>query len=235
MDWVQLHLALNHVPVIGVPLLTLMLGAAWVFRQPQVVRFVMWCLLVLAGLAIAIKFTGDFAADALQQELAPLREMVTAHEESADQATTGVFFLGVAAAAALFAGRKGRLIPLWALAATLVVGLATSLLYARSAHKGGLIKHPELHGISARDMEAGNVSVRLHHGGTHGAKPKAEVVADALAGIKERGRRTALPACIARPASHSSVRWTTNLCCSETPATSSRSRTSVRLKSWRRF
>ena len=40
--------------------------------------------------------------------------------------------------------------------------------------------------IGGRDMEAGAVSVRLHHGGPQGAKPKAEVVADILAGIKER-------------------------------------------------
>jgi threonyl-tRNA synthetase len=40
--------------------------------------------------------------------------------------------------------------------------------------------------IGGRDMEAGVVSVRLHHGGPQGAKPKAEVVADILASIKER-------------------------------------------------
>ena len=40
--------------------------------------------------------------------------------------------------------------------------------------------------IGGRDMEAGAVSVRLHHGGPQGAKPKAEVMADILAGIKER-------------------------------------------------
>ena len=40
--------------------------------------------------------------------------------------------------------------------------------------------------IGCRDMEAGAVSVRLHHGGPQGAKPKAEVVADILASIKER-------------------------------------------------
>ena len=40
--------------------------------------------------------------------------------------------------------------------------------------------------IGGRDMEAGNVSVRLHHVGPQGAKPKAEVVADILASIKER-------------------------------------------------
>ncbi len=40
--------------------------------------------------------------------------------------------------------------------------------------------------IGGKDMEAGNVSVRLDHGGPQGAKPKAEVVAKILADIKER-------------------------------------------------
>ena len=40
--------------------------------------------------------------------------------------------------------------------------------------------------IGSRDMEAGNVSVRLHGKGMVGAKPKAEVVADILQAIRER-------------------------------------------------
>jgi threonyl-tRNA synthetase len=40
--------------------------------------------------------------------------------------------------------------------------------------------------IGPRDMEAGNVSLRLHGKGNQGAKPKGEVVADILAAIKER-------------------------------------------------
>ena len=40
--------------------------------------------------------------------------------------------------------------------------------------------------IGGRDMDAGAVSVRLHGKGPQGAKPKAEVVADILASIKER-------------------------------------------------
>jgi threonyl-tRNA synthetase len=40
--------------------------------------------------------------------------------------------------------------------------------------------------IGSRDLEAGNVSVRLHGKGNVGAKPKAEVVAEILASIKER-------------------------------------------------
>ncbi len=40
--------------------------------------------------------------------------------------------------------------------------------------------------IGGRDMDAGNVSVRLHGKGNVGAKPKGEVVADILQSIKER-------------------------------------------------
>ena len=40
--------------------------------------------------------------------------------------------------------------------------------------------------IGGRDMEAGDVSVRLHGKGNVGAKPKAEVVAEILAAIRER-------------------------------------------------
>lgn len=40
--------------------------------------------------------------------------------------------------------------------------------------------------IGPRDMEAGAVSVRFHHGGPQGAKPTAEVITKILADIKER-------------------------------------------------
>ena len=40
--------------------------------------------------------------------------------------------------------------------------------------------------LGGRDLEAGQVSVRLHSKGPQGAKPRAEVVADILASIKER-------------------------------------------------
>jgi threonyl-tRNA synthetase len=40
--------------------------------------------------------------------------------------------------------------------------------------------------VGPRDMQAGNVSVRLHGKGNVGAKPRAEVIADILASIRER-------------------------------------------------
>ena len=40
--------------------------------------------------------------------------------------------------------------------------------------------------IGPRDLEAGNVSVRVHGKGNQGAKPKAEAVAEIHTAIRER-------------------------------------------------
>ena len=40
--------------------------------------------------------------------------------------------------------------------------------------------------IGGRDMESGNISVRLHSKGPQGAHPRAKVIADILQSIKER-------------------------------------------------
>jgi hypothetical protein len=48
-------------------------------------------------------------------------------------------------------------------------------------------------------MEAGQVSVRLHSSGPQGAKLKAEVVADILASLKERGCKKTVCSCCLKP------------------------------------
>jgi threonyl-tRNA synthetase len=40
--------------------------------------------------------------------------------------------------------------------------------------------------IGARDLEAGNVSVRLHGKGNVGARPKGEIIAEIVKAIAER-------------------------------------------------
>lgn len=144
MNWTHLHLALNHVPVIGTPFLLLLLAWGWARRSEDIRRLALAWLVPFAVLAIALKFTGDFAAEESSGRLEPVREWVERHEQAADQATTGIFLLGVAAAVAGYLGRGGRRAPAWSLALVLLLGLATCLLLARAANFGGQIAHPHL-------------------------------------------------------------------------------------------
>ena len=144
MDWVKAHLALNHVSVIGTPFLALLLGWGWFRRREELVRLGLWWITIFSVISIALKFTGDFAAEQKGSDLAEVKRFVDRHEQSADQATAAVFLMGVAAGVALFAGRKRGRVPVWALAMTLLMAIGSGVMLARTAHLGGEITHPEL-------------------------------------------------------------------------------------------
>lgn len=144
MSWTHLHLALNHIPVLGAPFLMLLLAWGCWKRSRDLTRTALWWFVAFAVLAIALKFIGDFAAEEASERLRPVGDYVTAHEQSADQATTGVFLLGIASAVAVFLGRETRSTPAWILGVVLFLALGTTLLMARAANLGGRINHPEV-------------------------------------------------------------------------------------------
>lgn len=150
MDWTHLHLALNHVPVLGTPFLLGFFLWSWARGQAVTLRFCLWLFVVLAVASIAIKFTGDFAAEALEKTPGFDKALIERHEQSADQATTGVFFMGIAAAVALFLSRGGRETPKWSLGLLALLALATFALMVRCANLGGHIRHPEIRPASAQ-------------------------------------------------------------------------------------
>src|SRR5688572_7889725 len=113
MDWLQLHLALNHISVIGFPFLVLLLTYAVIQRNDPIKRLAILWIALFAAVSIALKFTGDFAADQAGSKLDSVRNYVNAHEQSADQATTAIFLTGLAAALTAVLSRRQRPIPKW--------------------------------------------------------------------------------------------------------------------------
>jgi hypothetical protein len=144
MDWPHLHLALNHVPVLGTSFLLGILLWSWARSQAVTLRLSLWLFVVLAVVSVAIKFTGDFAAEEVGAGPGFDRALIEQHEESADQATAGVFFMGITAAVALLLSRGGRATPKWLLGLLALFALATFALMARTANFGGHIRHPEI-------------------------------------------------------------------------------------------
>ena len=144
MDWRQIHLALNHLPVIGLPLVVLLLLLGWKRRSEEVMRIALWAVALLAVAAVGIKFTGDFAAEQHAPLFVASKEFVNRHEQAGDQVTAAVFLLALSAALALWFGRAKRPLKFWTVLLVLALGVVTSALYVRCAHSGGQISHPEL-------------------------------------------------------------------------------------------
>lgn len=144
MNVVHLHLALNHVPVLGTLFVLLLLVAGYLKKSDELKRMSLWWFVVLMLVAIPIKFTGDLAYTATESAAWMDEELAVAHEQSADQATTGIFLLGIAAGAGLFQSRKGKAMPAWVYPAVVILALATFALMARAANLGGQIRHEEI-------------------------------------------------------------------------------------------
>ena len=157
MNWPHVHLALNHVPVLGTSFLGLLLMTAIARRSEEMKRVSLWGLFLLAAISIPIKFTGDFASESQQLRPELNTALVSHHEQTADQATTGVFLVGLLALAGLIAARRGKPVPTWAVTSVLIATLATFGLMLRTANSGGQIRHPEIRPSlskgSARDLK----------------------------------------------------------------------------------
>lgn len=138
----------------GVPFLLALMMWGMLRRSAEILRLSHGWMVLLCALSIALKFTGDFAAEEAKDRLAGSKAWVERHEQSADQATTGLFLLGVCSAVGWTTGRRPTGVPSWASWTSLTLGLITGVLVGRAAHLGGLISHPTLRGAASPEAGA---------------------------------------------------------------------------------
>jgi uncharacterized membrane protein len=143
MNPVQIHLMLNHVPVLGTAFVVLALGAGALLRNGTLIRFGLGVLVVVALTAVAVLFTGSSAEDRIEHLPGVSGRAIEAHEDVARPATIGLGVLGLLALASLVLSRRrapSRAVATGMLALTLACGG----VMAWTAHLGGMIRHPEL-------------------------------------------------------------------------------------------
>lgn len=143
MDWVHLHLALNHVPVLGTVFLFLLLCVGALRGSDELKRTSLAGFALLTLVSIPTKFTGDFAYEAVSEAAWLEVDRVEAHEQAADQATTAIFALGLASGIAWYRARR-RNVTRGNLIVTLILALLTCCLMGRAAYLGGQLRHTEI-------------------------------------------------------------------------------------------
>ena len=144
MNPVHLHLILNHLPVIGIPIGLALCLAGALRRERAVERAGLWVLLLFAVATPLAYLTGEPAEDALHQVPGVSGPHVEAHEESAEWALVSALLAGAAAGVALLLARRAKPIPVAARVGVWVLGALAALILARTANLGGQVHHPEL-------------------------------------------------------------------------------------------
>ena len=154
----QFHLLLNHVPVIGSIFALAVLAWGLLRRSPEVQRAAMLAMVVIAVFTVVAYLTGKGAEEVVEHLPGISHDLVEEHEEAALWAGWLLVATGLAAAWALWAGRGGRRAPGWTTGAVLLLGALGFAASARTAHLGGLIRHPEIRsdGVSAPASDDGD-------------------------------------------------------------------------------
>lgn len=146
INWAHVHLMINHVPVIGVPLAILLLFYGLAVKSEEIKKTSLGAFVLIALIAIPVYFTGEAAQDVIKNKNLPgvTESAIGRHEEAADLSITMMEILGVASFAGLYFGRRSGVVPKWMIAIVFVLSLATAVVVGYTANLGGQIRHTEI-------------------------------------------------------------------------------------------
>lgn len=142
MNYAYLHIAVNHVPILGTAFGVFLLLLGYLTKKSDFKKAGLW-LFILAGLAtIPTYITGDRGAEIVENLPGVVPNFIEPHEEAAEKTAIGLGVLGVLSIIALWLGRT-REIPKALVGVILVISLVVSGLCGYTASLGGQIHHEE--------------------------------------------------------------------------------------------
>ncbi|MCX6125861.1 MAG: hypothetical protein NTV34_14095 [Proteobacteria bacterium] len=140
----QLHLLVNHLPVVGFLGICLALLAATVLQSLEVKKFVLLATMIVGLTGLAPYLSGEPAEDVVEQLPGVSKDQIHEHEELAEKATILSVVTALAAGAALLLARKKPDTLKKSLPIVFSLSLVSAGLMAAAAHEGGKIRHPEI-------------------------------------------------------------------------------------------
>jgi hypothetical protein len=159
----QVHLALNHLPVVGALLASVVLVLGALVRNAPLRHFGLGLLVFAMVAALPVYFSGEPAEERIEHLPGVSEQTIEHHEDAALTALIAILVGGSIAGAALLTAAMRRDKAAQALfALALVSSVSATALLARAAHLGGQIRHDELRtpaNAGAR-LESGEVGSR---------------------------------------------------------------------------
>jgi len=144
MDAAHLHLMINHLPILGTPLVAGLLIWGMIRQSRDVLRTALGAAIVVAALSYPVFLTGEPAEEKVEDSAWLQERLVHEHEERAEAGLIAILLTGALGAVVLWQSRGGRGIPTTTTGLTLAGLLISSGLFGWSALAGGLIRHDEL-------------------------------------------------------------------------------------------
>lgn len=147
MNGAHWHLLVNHFPIIGGLVATIVLGFGLLRRNEAIVKLGFGLFLLMSVTTAITNQTGESAEHYLKSINALDRPRLHEHEEAADMANIGMYLTGLLSLLALVwqKAKEWRWLP----TLVFIVSLITFGLMANVGRLGGLIMHQELREAAA--------------------------------------------------------------------------------------
>ena len=144
LNGLLIHLIFNHIPVLLPVVGTAVLAVGFVIKLRQT-QFVGLTLIVIGALAtIPTYYSGTFAKNIAQNYALVTPQSIEVHAQAALYSFIAIEIVGCLGLLFIYLGWKGAVLPQKGLIAFIMLTMLASLLIARTAHLGGLIRHEEL-------------------------------------------------------------------------------------------
>ena len=142
-DWAHIHVMINHLPIIGLPIAAAVLALGMAQRSRDLLLAAALLTVVIGASSFAVKQTGERAEEAVEELAWADHETIHDHGEAGEKATIAALVAALTAAVVGWRLRGQAVITLGGPAVLLVLLLATAGLMAWTGLEGGEIRHDE--------------------------------------------------------------------------------------------
>jgi hypothetical protein len=145
MTLTHLHLMLNHLPIIGMVILSLLLLHAFIFKKENLIKIYLWYFAAVALISVPVFFTGDPSAEYLRALFPNANnELIENHETFGYISFIIILVLGVSGLLALKFFKGKEVLPSWFKYSFLTVTIVSVFAISWTAKTGGEIRHSEI-------------------------------------------------------------------------------------------
>lgn len=143
MNFAHIHLIINHVPMLTIPVALIFLAYALKRKDFGLKRFSLLMLVATAATVLPVYLTGEPAEKVIEHLPGVTEQVIEAHEEAAEFSLVVTLILGALGAATLIFANNVRIQRLLPIAVVLACIVAVGSL-GYTANLGGKIRHPEV-------------------------------------------------------------------------------------------
>jgi len=153
MNAAQIHLALNHIPLMGLGFGLLVLLYGLVRKSADVQRAALIVFLIAAIFVAPVFLSGEGAEDVVEGLPHVSDQRIEQHEEAAVTAQVMMILVGIASLGGLYLLHKQKSLKLIASVSLVALSAISLLVMLYTASLGGKISHPELRAGYVMDAE----------------------------------------------------------------------------------